>query len=190
METETFAQKQWYLYQNLIEMSGNDILKNCRKSFKGYMRKQLHKSKRFCRNWCSKFGGGGWFFWGGGVWTRYTPSPPPSPLLPRWSWLKTPSPLPPPSKVKLVEDPPPPFPSPQVKLVEDPPPLPPFPPRWSCLKTPPHRQVSNGQWAIDIRIAFLYVISTVYPMRHFHHGNSRVASQVRLWKKYYPSGWG
>ena len=22
------------------------------------MRKQLHKSKRFCRNWCSKFGGG------------------------------------------------------------------------------------------------------------------------------------
>ena len=65
METETFAQKQWYLYQNLIEMSENDILKNCRKSFKRYMRKQLHKSKRFCRNWCSKFGGG--WFWGGGV---------------------------------------------------------------------------------------------------------------------------
>ena len=52
-------------------MSENDILKNCRKSFKGYMRKQLHKSKRFCRNWCSKFGCGV-IFGGGGVWTHYS----------------------------------------------------------------------------------------------------------------------
>ena len=63
--------KQWYLYQNLTEMSGNDILKNCRKSFKGYMRKQLHKGKRFCRNWCSKFGCG--VIFGGGVFGLITP---------------------------------------------------------------------------------------------------------------------
>ena len=66
METETFAQKQWYLYQNLTEMSGNDILKNCRKSFKGYMRKSYIKVSVFAEIGDLNLEGGV-IFGGGGV---------------------------------------------------------------------------------------------------------------------------
>ena len=54
-------------------MSGNGIKKNCRKSFKGYMRKHFDKCKRFEEIPVLNRGYGVIFFLGGGVFELVTP---------------------------------------------------------------------------------------------------------------------